>query len=99
MRFGNKAFRVWLDKVCATVQTDINDFSSEPGWAKAIPEVSVYLQESFGEHSRLDYGTGHELNFVVFLFCLFKLGVLIEADLLPAVNCVFRKYMDLMRLI
>lgn len=49
----------------------------------------MYLQESFGSHERLDYGTGHELSFVSFLFCLFKLGVLLEADLQATINCVF----------
>lgn len=55
--------------------------------------------ESFGSNERLDYGTGHELNFVVFLFCLFKMGILLAEDLKAAVNCVFNKYMELMRLI
>ena len=57
------------------------------------------MHESFGSHERIDYGTGHELNFVVFLFCLFKMGVLTSEDLKAAVNCVFQKYMTLMRLI
>ena len=43
------------------------------GFEKALPELKVYLTESFGSYERLDYGTGHELNFVVFLLCLFKL--------------------------
>ena len=97
MRFGNKAFRTWLEKVQATIAEDMRAFSTAPGWERAIPEISIYLQESFGEHSRIDYGTGHELNFVAFLFCLFKVGVLLKDDLRGAVNCVFNKYMLLMR--
>lgn len=64
---------------------------------EAIPEVKVYLLESFGQYERLDYGTGHELNFVVFLLCLFKLGYFKEADLKSAVNKVFQRYLTLMR--
>ncbi|KCZ81557.1 hypothetical protein H312_01010 [Anncaliia algerae PRA339] len=30
----------------------------------------IYFKESFGNSSRLDYGTGHELNFLCFLKCL-----------------------------
>ena len=75
----------------------MKSFSTLPGFDKAIPELSVYLQESFGEHSRIDYGTGHELNFVVFLFCMFKVGAFLADDLKGAVNCVFNKYMLLMR--
>jgi len=99
MRFGNKAFRVWLDKVMASVTTDMIAFSALPGFEKSIPELSVYLQESFGSHERLDYGTGHELNFVAFLFCMFKVGALLAEDLEATVNCIFNKYMELMRLI
>lgn len=99
MRFGNKAFRVWLERVQKSANTEIAVFSSLPDFEKAIPEISVYLQESFGSHERLDYGTGHELNFVMFLFCLFKLGVLLADDLKGAINKVFQRYMELMRLI
>lgn len=35
--------------------------------AEVIPEVGRYLQESFGNRERIDYGTGHEANFVAFL--------------------------------
>ena len=41
----------------------------------ALPEIREYFLDSFGSYIRLDYGTGHELNFVVFLLCLFKLKV------------------------
>ena len=59
----------------------------------------MYLLESFGSYERLDYGTGHELNFVVFLFCLFKMGVLVKEDQKSVINKVFQRYMELMRLI
>ena len=44
-----------------------------PGFERAVPELKAYLTDSFGSYERIDYGTGHELNFVAFLFCLFKL--------------------------
>lgn len=89
MRFGNRAFRVWLDKVLASSSEEVGKLSSDPDFSKAVPEIKVYLEESFGSYERLDYGTGHELNFVVFLFCLFKLGVFIQDDLKASVNKVF----------
>ena len=99
MRFGNKAFRSWLDKVIATSSEEVAKLSKDEGFASAVPEIKVYLEESFGSYERLDYGTGHELNFAVFLFCLFKLGVFMQDDLKASVNKIFQKYMELMRLI
>lgn len=99
MRFGNKAFRTWLDKVLASSSEEVSKLSSDVDFGKAVPEIKVYLEESFGSYERLDYGTGHELNFVVFLFCLFKLGVFVQEDLKASVNKIFQKYMELMRMI
>lgn len=33
----------------------------------AIVELETYLNESFGNAVRIDYGTGHETNFIVWL--------------------------------
>jgi len=37
-------------------------------------EISPYLKDSFGNAIRIDYGTGHEMAFIFFLACLFKIG-------------------------
>ncbi|KAJ9665336.1 Serine/threonine-protein phosphatase 2A activator 2 [Coniosporium apollinis] len=71
-RFGNAAFRTFLD---ATER-------AQEGWHQklglsdpaAIEEVSTYLQHSFGNRARIDYGSGHELNFFMWLLCLYQLG-------------------------
>ena len=42
--------------------------------------VVFFLIESFGNSTRIDYGTGHEFKFCAFLCCLVKLGVLCESD-------------------
>jgi len=75
MRFGNKAYKTLMDKVIANSDETLAGLSTMPGFDKAIPEIKVYWEESFGNYERIDYGTGHELNFVVFLFCMFKMGV------------------------
>lgn len=67
------------------------------GFSKAIPELKVYLLESFGSYERIDYGTGHELNFVVFLLCLFKLQIYKPEDFEAVINKVFQRYLVLMR--
>jgi hypothetical protein len=40
----------------------------------AVRELVAYLSASFGHEVRLDYGTGHESSFQVFLYALCKLG-------------------------
>ena len=40
----------------------------------AIPEIEVYLVESVGNSTRIDYGSGHEMSFVIFLYCIFKIN-------------------------
>jgi serine/threonine-protein phosphatase 2A activator len=34
---------------------------------EATPEVSVYFKEAWGNRSRIDYGSGMELNFLCWL--------------------------------
>ena len=46
----------------------------------ASVELAPYLYDSFGNKSRIDYGTGHETNFFAFLFCLARLGLVGERD-------------------
>lgn len=41
-----------------------------------VEEFKYYLIEMFGNSTRIDYGTGHELNFVIFFLGLFKINLL-----------------------
>lgn len=52
-------------------------------------ELKSYLTEGFGNYTRIDYGTGHEMNYATFLCCLFKLRVLEETDSEAVVHRVF----------
>lgn len=89
MRFGNKAFKTWLERVYAHSAEQIAALYPYPEFAAAVPELKVYWEEGFGHYERLDYGTGHELSFTVFLFCLFKLGIFTKEDMPAVVNKVF----------
>lgn len=53
---------------------------------RAVPEIMVYLVEGFGNSTRIDYGTGHELSFIMFLCSLFKIGLLKTKDQ-PSIAC------------
>jgi len=81
MRFGNKSFRVWVDRVRASADEMLFKVYPHEGFKLAIPELNHYFMDSFGSYERIDYGTGHELNFLLFLLCLFKLKVLSEDSL------------------
>eukprot|EP00897_Mesotaenium_endlicherianum_P007784 jgi/Mesen1/7033/ME000366S06244 len=67
------------------------------GLEAAAVELFPYFADSFGNATRLDYGTGHEANFLAWLLCLARLGLLGPRDFQAAVLRVFVKYLDLMR--
>lgn len=83
-RFGNISFRKWvhqvesralelLDECLSTVL--IQSERNISAMSSAAEELKTYLIGSFGSGQRLDYGTGHELSFLAFLACLWKLNV------------------------
>jgi len=102
MRFGNKAFRTWLDKIIANVDADLLEIGQAGNpefkhFARAVPELKEYLIDSFGSYERIDYGTGHELNFYVFLYCMCKIGIYSVDDYKVLINRIFQRYLELMR--
>lgn len=92
-RFGNPAFRDFYDKVEEMLPKWLSNFVP----SQHIEEVARYAQESFGNRKRIDYGTGHELNFLAFLLCLSKLEIVKQADYRALVIHVFYKYIEVMR--
>eukprot|EP00299_Pterocystis_sp_00344_P003489 c14247_g1_i1.p1 GENE.c14247_g1_i1~~c14247_g1_i1.p1 ORF type:complete len:401 (+),score=92.60 c14247_g1_i1:44-1246(+) len=92
-RFGNPSFRVWYGRVSENIESMI---ATVVPTAAAL-EVSTYLLHSFGDKKRIDYGTGHEANFICFLYCLDKLGVVQQQDMPALTLKVFWRYMRLMR--
>ncbi|BEJ11223.1 hypothetical protein CspHIS471_0106450 [Cutaneotrichosporon sp. HIS471] len=94
-RFGNPAFKTFYDRVAAAGPKMHAGLPGLP--AAAIPEVETYFQNSWGNRERVDYGSGHELNFLCWLFCLSKLGVLHEDDYTYIVLGIFWRYILVMR--
>lgn len=60
-------------------------------------ELKGYLEQSCGDPVRIDYGTGHELNFLCFMLVLSVTGYFGPEDFAGLVHCVFKDYIDLMR--
>ncbi|KAF9522834.1 hypothetical protein CPB83DRAFT_863876 [Crepidotus variabilis] len=94
-RFGNLAFRTWGRRLEENIDSLLEDLCG-PNFSGAIPFIRPYLLSSFGNFVRMDYGTGHETSFALFLLCLtliryFKPNVEEERDI---VLNVFRQYLQ-----
>jgi serine/threonine-protein phosphatase 2A activator len=96
VRYGNPAFRAWFDSMQAVAPELVYSILGDD-LGPATIELVPYFLDSFGNRSRIDYGTGHETTFMMFLYCLFSLGVLQESDRKATVTRIFKKYIDLMR--
>ena len=88
MRFGNRAFRLWLTRI-------YEERAAILGGVTQNAEIWEYFVQSFGSWTRIDYGTGHEFNFLAFITALFITGDLKEEDALCIVFDVFWAYWDL----
>jgi hypothetical protein len=108
MRYGNKAFRIWHTRLVKSVigiskrilnagskSTTLKESNSiTPG---AEIEIAAYLVDSFGNPTRIDYGTGHETNFFIFLYCLGRLGLFQPQDLSSLALRAFPSYLKVCR--
>ena len=88
-RFGNASFRKWYQIVeeqstnllSQYLPDSIMEYASQSS-SEGSPrdEISSYFLGSFGSAQRLDYGSGHELSFLAFLGCIWKLGGFNSSD-------------------
>ena len=93
-RFGNPAFRFYF----AGIAKKLPDWHAKLSVRRdAIEEISTYLQHSFGSASRIDYGSGHELNFALWLLCLNRMSLLPPSTFPSLASVVFPRYLRLMR--
>ncbi|XP_010267326.1 PREDICTED: serine/threonine-protein phosphatase 2A activator-like [Nelumbo nucifera] len=95
-RYGNYSYRVWHGRMTENAESLMLQFLSDDLRSATI-EIIPYFTDSFGNSSRIDYGTGHETNFAAWLYCLARLGLLKEEDYPAVVSRVFVKYLELMR--
>lgn len=101
-RYGNFACRHWHQKFEPKMKSKLKELIVDsnlyvgPSPEKFIDEIQFYIMNSFGSEIRLDYGTGHELNFIAFLGCLWMSDVLINMTS-EKFMVIFIKYYDLVR--
>jgi hypothetical protein len=89
-RFGNPAFRSWSTKMREESEGMLAGMLPVESEGAAV-ELAGYLHDAFGNATRLDYGSGHELAFVALLCCLSMLKVFAEPDLPALVLRVFTR--------
>lgn len=88
-RFGNVSFRKWYeiletrarDLLKQYLPVEVLEFGgrSPDDETSALDELTSYLLGGFGSAQRLDYGTGHELSFLAFLGCIWKLAGFVKS--------------------
>ncbi|TFK28219.1 Phosphotyrosyl phosphatase activator [Coprinopsis marcescibilis] len=101
-RFGNPAFRVFYDLVGEATYGMHLEYLVPLGLpVEAIEEVGTYFRECWGSRTRIDYGSGMEVNFVCWLICLEKLGLFSGTEELDKalVLQVFWGYVQVMRVL
>jgi serine/threonine-protein phosphatase 2A activator len=95
-RYGNLSYRSWHSRMTDSAESFMLKFLPED-FHSATVELVPYFTDSFGNSSRIDYGTGHETNFAAWLYCFARLGIIKEEDYPAVVSRVFVKYLELMR--
>jgi serine/threonine-protein phosphatase 2A activator len=97
-RFGKIEFRDFYDDLHENLKSMISklpfDFTNQQ-----LVDLKEYLGNSFGDRERIDYGSGHELNFLCFLLCLDKIQYFHNDHSLDKsiVLIIFAKYLKIMR--
>ncbi|KAK2761612.1 Serine/threonine-protein phosphatase 2A activator 1 [Arachnomyces sp. PD_36] len=82
-RFGNISFRRWNETVEERASSLLDEClpphvlefkTASESEVSSKEELKAYFIGGLGSAQRLDYGTGHELSFLAFLACIWKLN-------------------------
>ncbi|EDO18333.1 hypothetical protein Kpol_1013p4 [Vanderwaltozyma polyspora DSM 70294] len=98
-RFGKIEFRDFYDELTSQSKTLISN--AYPSLTEdQLDQLYVYLDESWGNKQRIDYGSGHELNFLCLLYGLHKYKIFDESkDFTNMVLKIFIEYLRVMRIL
>ncbi|KAJ1340562.1 hypothetical protein BSLG_004656 [Batrachochytrium salamandrivorans] len=95
-RFGNTAFRTWILRL-ESESEELHMHILPADLKHTTIEVAKYLTISFGDGTRIDYGSGHELSFVSWMCSLELLDVFGQSDYQALVTRVFVRYLQVVR--
>ncbi|KAI3661663.1 hypothetical protein MP638_002915 [Amoeboaphelidium occidentale] len=107
-RFGSKKFRVFHEALLRGCREKLQQFllkcsewndENLEGFPIIMSELYSYFVNSFGNSVRIDYGSGHELNFLAFLAGLNRINCVKETLLSFKYlgTIVFQKYLLVVR--
>jgi len=102
-RFGNPAFKTYINAVTSKLpDLHTTHFTLPPpptasSTSTANDELTTYLLSSLGSPTRIDYGSGHELHFLIYLLTLYSLSLLPPTTFPALVLLIFPRYLALMR--
>lgn len=58
LRYGNRAYQTWYDEMVAKAQSMNECIVGKSHLYPSVVELKQYWIESFGNRTRIDYGTG-----------------------------------------
>jgi serine/threonine-protein phosphatase 2A activator len=100
-RFGNIAYRTWhaslVENAPALLASVLRAAGVDGDVASIADELAAYLETSFGNETRIDYGTGHEAHFCLLLHLLERAGVFGEDEYAAVALVVFPTYLSATR--
>ncbi|UVC49480.1 phosphotyrosyl phosphatase activator protein [Theileria orientalis] len=95
-RFGNTAFSTWLEEVTQMCDQLFLECKIEIQ-SEIYENAKKRFLNSFGNKTRIDYGTGHELEFVYFLKDLYTCKLVSENELDSIVLVLLNRYFEFVR--
>eukprot|EP00049_Salpingoeca_infusionum_P000797 m.42426 g.42426 ORF g.42426 m.42426 type:complete len:437 (-) comp10690_c0_seq1:450-1760(-) len=95
-RFANPAVRVFHTKLAQNIEQYWREAVDEQ-FHELFPAIQPYILDSFGNQTRMDYGSGHELAFVAFLCCCSLKRIFAPEDTASLCLHIFNRYLILCR--
>jgi serine/threonine-protein phosphatase 2A activator len=108
-RFGNTAFRNWYEgleklfdehlseKLNKNKTQNNTENKSDEVPIQLSEEIKPYILECFGNGKRIDFGTGHELNFFCVLLILTEIKWFPADSMQQLIQILFKKYISVCR--
>eukprot|EP01080_Neovahlkampfia_damariscottae_P008492 gene8492-316_t len=99
-RYGNIVFRDFFAEICKRsddYMISILKTKDEKIEHWKIVELSSYFKESFGNNTRIDYGTGHEAAFTAWMYVLHKMNLISKTEIIVFPSKIFPEYLEMIR--